>query len=91
MSPFPYSRQPIVCVALTQQIKIHKTDINADKTLKHAKTAGLLSRFNPHTLLANPANGSLRAHKFHAAIHLQSFNPTITTLKVDYCICDRDH
>lgn len=68
MSPFPLFRQPIVCVALTQQINIHKTDINADKTLKHANQAGLLSRFNPHTLLVNPASDSLRDHKFYAAI-----------------------
>jgi hypothetical protein len=53
---------------LTKQINIHKTDINADKTLKHANQAALLSRFNPTTLLVNSANDSLRAHKFHAAI-----------------------
>lgn len=78
MSPFLFPGQPIVCVALTKQINIHKIYINADKTLKHANQAGLLSRFNPHTLLVNPANDSLRAHKFHVAICLQSFTPTIT-------------
>ncbi|CAM7712955.1 hypothetical protein SAMN03159434_11611 [Enterobacter sp. NFR05] len=78
MSPSLFPGQPIVCVALTPHINIHKTYINADKTLKHANQAGLLSRFNSHTLLVNPANDSLRAHKFHAAICSQSFTPTIT-------------
>ncbi len=78
MSPSLSPGQPIVCVALKPQINIHKIYINADKTLKHTNQAGLLSRFNPHTLLMNPANDSLRAHKFHAAICSQSFTPTIT-------------
>lgn len=79
MSPCFLHTKANGCVFLHQQIFIQQTSIGLDKTLKPYWFTAILSCFTPHSLIANTADGSLRAHKFYPLNEWQFIALTITT------------